>query len=554
MDRRQFLYTSFGAATMLLLPGCRSSDSPSIKFGDNREAALAPGQFAPSPRPTIRMEGGDLGAPTPFNSPPPAFGQLAYVYDTLLMSDRDGQVIPWLASEFERSGDGLRYTFELRDNVRWHDGIPLTAEDVAFTFQYYAAQDALLPPFVIFRPQNVMEVRAVGERTVEFRLDKPVVTFEREVAARIPIVPRHIWSSISDAGKAQEVEVLVGSGPYRLESYTRGQGAYLYTANDDFFLGKPFVKSLELLPVGEGLTALVAKQIDVGGTSYPGSTDDALAPFQSDPFRILDGRSDFLAALYWNQSKGGALADVRFRQACAMAIDRNDIIKRLAGGRGELGNPGFLPKDHAYHVDVEQYPFDPDGANRLLDEAGYTRSEPGGVRSGPDGKPLRFRTLVAVETASLVELLVSALRVVGVELDLDPAELIGVLTNQGQYEMAVLIYGGISGDPNYMRVVYSSRVITKTFQAARGYADPEFDDLADRQLVMSDVEERKKLVGRMQEIVARDLPILHLYYPTPFLIYNKDVFDEWSTEISDKQVFVTGTRDRSLEIRPIKET
>jgi ABC-type transport system substrate-binding protein len=104
-----------------------------------------------------------------------------------------------------------------------------------------------------------------------------------------------------------------------------------------------------------------------------------------------------------------------------------------------------------------------------------------------------------------------------------------------------------------MRVVYSSRV-NKTFQAARGYADAEFDDLADRQLVTSDVEERKKLVARMQQIVARDLPILHLYYPTPFLIYNRDTFDQWSTQYSDKQVFVTGARDGSLEIRPIKET
>ena len=555
MDRRQFLYTGFGATALLLWGGgCKSSGtgSTSIRFGDDRGPALPPGQLPPAARPTIRMAGGGDVAPSPFNSPPPSFGQLAYVYDTLLMSDRDGNVIPWLASGFERSSDGLRYTFELRKNITWHDGKPLTAEDVAFTFQYYKAQDALLPPFVIFRPQNVAEVRALSELTVEFRLDKAAVTFPREVAARIPIVPRHIWSSIKDAGKAREVEVLVGSGPYRLESSTPAQGSYLYTANESFFLGKPFVKRIELRPVGEGLTALVAKEIDVGGTGFPGTTDDALAPFQAAPFRIIDGRSDFLAALYWNQSKGGALADVRFRQACAMAIDRNDIVKRLGGGRAEPGNPGFLPKAHAYHVEVEQYAFDLDAANRLLDQAGYPRSKPGGVRTGPDGKPLRFKTLVAVETASLVEVLVPALRAVGVELDLDPAEIVGVLTNQGEYEMAVLIYGGISGDPNYMRSVYSSRV-KKTFQAARGYADAEFDDLADRQLVTTDVEERKKLVARMQQIVARDLPILHLYYPTPFLIYNRDTFDEWSTQYSEKQVFVTGARDGSLEIRPIKE-
>jgi len=555
MDRRRFLYTSAGAVTALWLEGCSRSRTQArrkVVVGDRRGPALAPGEFAPSPRPTIRMGGGDVGTPTPFNSPPPVFGQIAYVYDTLLMSDNQGNVMPWLASRYERSSDGLRYTFELRDNLTWHDGKPLTADDVVFTFDYYAAQNALLPPYVIFRPDNVAKVRALGARTVEFQLDRPVVTFVTGVAASIPIIPGHIWSSIKDAGAAQGLEVLVGSGPYRLESYSRGQGAYLYTANDNFFLGKPFVKRIELRPVEDALTALVAKEIDTGGAGFPGATDDVLAPFGSDPFAILEGRSDFVAALYWNQTKGGALADVRFRRACAMAIDRNDIVKRLAAGRGEPGNPGFLPQGHRYHVEVEQYPFDPEGANRLLDEAGYVRANPGGVRKDPEGKALRFKTLVAVESAPVVELVAASLKVLGIELELEPAEILGILANNGNYEMAVLIYGGPSGDPDYLRGVYSSRV-TKTFQSARGYVNTEFDDLADKQLVTLDEAERKALLARMQQIVAGDVPMLHLYYPTPYRIYNRERFDQWSDQYSDKQVLVTGARNGSLEIRPIKE-
>jgi len=221
-------------------------------------AAADPGH----PR-ALHLAGGDAGFPSPFAySRGPGYVQMSYIYDTLLWTDASGRQLPWLASRVRRSSDGLTYTFELRDNVRWHDGRPLTPADVVFTFDYYAKQ-TLSPEIIAMPVPGIAEVKATGPRTVEFRLKAPIATFLGfGGAGAVPIVPKHIWESIDHAAMATDPKVLVGSGPYRLKSYSGGDGSYLYTANDDYFLGKPFVKRIENRPVGDPLTALKSGEID----------------------------------------------------------------------------------------------------------------------------------------------------------------------------------------------------------------------------------------------------------------------------------------------------
>lgn len=569
MDRRAFLLSALGAAGAVALGSCvDDDDDPSSGTTTLLGPDDDPSSLEPVSRPTLRLPGGDFGFPSPFvYFVGPGYFRMSYIYDTLLLVDATGELVPWLSSRYERSSDGLTYTFELRDDVRWHDGRPLTADDVVFTFDYFAAQT--LPPFVIARPQDIASVKKTDERAVAFTLDKPAVTFAEVVGSRVPIVPQHIWSSIDAAASAQDPEVLVGTGPYRLESYSSGDGAYLYGANNRFFLGRPFVKRLELRPVGDELNALLAGELDAGGPDVTGAAPAALAPFRDDPtFGVLEGPLDFAVALYWNQEKGGALADRRFRRACALAINRADIVDRLLGGQGEPGNPGFLPPDHPFHVDVEQYPFDRDAANRLLEDAGYVRSGGDGPRRDRAGRALRFPLLVNADASAVVDLVVADLEAVGVELEVESADFgaaTGTMTGGG-YEMAITLYGNVSGDPNYMRTLYSSTTGQKFFHSARGYADPELDRLADEQLVAFDDDDdddgkakRRRLLARMQEIVARDVPFLHLYYPRPFLVFRKAAFDQWSYTPNagfygspmNKRVLVTGL-DEGVEIRPTK--
>ena len=544
MDRRTFLQSGLAAAGALYLGACRSSGEPAAQSG----------------RPTVRIPGRDFGFPSPFAYfVGPGYIRMSYLYDSLLWTDVTGQLVPWLAKGYQSSADGFTHTFELRDNVIWHDGRPLTAEDVVFTFEYFAAHDRSIPSSVISRPRDVAQVRATGPRAVEIRLRQPLVTFLTEMAARVPIVPKHIWASVTDPAQRRQAEMLIGSGPYRLQSYRGGQGSYLYTANDAFFLGRPFVKRLELVPVDDELTAVFAGELQAGGSRPVGVTPDALAPFRRDrSFGIVEGPKDQVVGLYWNLGKGGALADARFRRACCHAIDRDGLVKRLLGGLGQPGNPGFLPPEHPFHTQVEQYPFNPDAANRLLDEAGYRRD---GVaaRRGPDGRPLRFELSAPADVSSAVELVVDALKFLGIELAINPVDFPTLVNTMGQggYEMAVTYYGNLSGDPDFMRSAYSSKTPVKVFLAAQGYVDGQFDALAEQQRVASDEARRKELLAQMQRIVARDVPFLHLYYPSSFHVFKKAVFDEWSytprsgflSSPYNKELFVTGTKKPGLAIR-----
>jgi len=487
---------------------------------------------------------------------------MSLLYDTLLWKDGSGTLLPWLAQSVETSPDRLTHTFTLRDGVRWSDGRPLRPEDVVFTFDYFAKQETLSPPVIIQPPKGIAKVRATGANTVEITLDSPLVTFAGQVAGALPIIPEHVWSSIDDPGAAQDVKVLVGSGAYRLESY-KGDGlALLYTARDDYFLGPPFVKRIEQNAVEDPFTGLLSGATDVA--LGRGLRADTIAPFQDDrTFGMVTEQGSTTSALYWNLGKEGPLADVRFRTACAMAIDRRDLVTRLAAGRGVPGNPGFLGPDNPFFSPVPQHELDVAGANALLDGAGYRAGGGGDTRQASDGAPLSFELLINNAEAPLAELLVGALRRIGVELRPKQVQIGPQLFGNkfiGAYDIAVLPFpgpgpGGPNGDPDVLRLLFSSKV-APSLQAATAYANPTFDGLAEKQRAAFDEAERKAIVAQMQRILADDLPVLPLYYPEVAMLFRKQVLDEWyftpaqfPSSIDNKQLFITGQKTGTT-IRP----
>ena len=557
MDRRTFLIGGVGVAGALALGGLGACAT--------EEDEATPGPAAQ--RPTLRLPADDAGFPSPFAyMRGPGYVKASLIYDTLMWKDTSGRLHPWLAESFQASDDGRSYTFRLRD-ARWHDGQPVTAEDVAFTFAYFRSQT--IPPQVIIQPHpEIAEVRATDPRTVEFSLANPLATFLKgyDGVGAVPIVPRHIWSSIPRAAAETNPAVLVGSGPYRLESYSRGEGTYLYNAHDGFYLGRPFASRLEYRPVGDDLAGVTAGEVNIA--SATGVVPAVLDPFRSNPdLTVMEGPPGNSGnGLWWNLARGGALADVRFRHACARAIDRQDLVQRLHGGNAEPGNPGWVPRANPFHVPVEQYPFDRGAAEALLDSAGYRRMAGQDLRQGPDGQPLRFTLLVAQPVLPVTDLVVRALRTIGVEATpqaLDtPA--FNQRLNSGNTELSIISFGGMNtdhGNGGYLRQVYSSKA-PRTVQRAQGYVNPEVDRLCDEQDRAVDESRRKEIVARIQRLVAQDLPLLPLVYPDIFSVYDRRAFDQWAytqggvgstvPSVENKQLFLTG-RKTGLEIRPVRQ-
>ncbi|MBA2624494.1 MAG: hypothetical protein H0U89_02645 [Acidimicrobiia bacterium] len=565
MDRRQFLVVALGGATALTLGACSDDGDDPGPATTTGAGSVDPDELEPAPRATARLPFGAFGFPSPFSSNgPPGYVQMSLLYDTLLWKDSTAEPLPWLAESVERSDDDLSYTFELRDGVRWSDGRPLTAEDVVFTFEYYASLEGLPPPVIAQAPQGIASVSASGPSTVVITLESPDVTFPEQVAGTIPILPRHVWADIADPAAEQDVAILVGSGPYRLDSAYEGDGGpLLYTANDEYFFGAPFVERIEFTALEDPFVALLAGAVDSG--SGTGLRNDVLAPFERDEsFGVLTAQGGSTVGLYWNLTRGGALADAQFRRACAMAIDRQDLVDRLAGGNGRPGNPGFLGDENPFVVAVEPYDRDVEAANTLLDDAGYTRSD-GGTRQGPDGAALSFELLVSNLEVNLGELVSAALAELGVEATVRAAEpgpqLFGAKFSGG-YDMALLGFpgpsaGSLNGDPDLLRQVFSSES-PPSLTGASGYVNPEFDELASRQRQTSDEDERKTIVAQMQEIIAEDIPILSLYSPDTSFVFRKEVLEEWyltpgryPIDIDNKQLFVTGL-DTGTTVRPTR--
>lgn len=519
LPRRVFLQGAAGAVGAVLLGSCTASR-------DEGGAAAGAGG------PTVRIQGGQFGLPTPFNYiAAPGYWRMSYLFDTLLWADAAGEPMPWLAASHERSDDGLVHTLELRD-AAWHDGTPLIAQDVVFTFEYFDAQT--LSPLAIAAPRSIDAITATGERTVEIRLAHPDVNFSKAVLGSVPIIPEHVWADIDNPQAELSDEALVGTGPYRLVDRDDAQGRLAFDANPDYFLGAPYVSRIEMVWVDDEIVAVRAGELDGGQAPVEGVRNEVIGPFRDDPaFGVLEQETAFAFPLFWNLERGGALADVRFRRAFLMAIDREDIVERLLTGNGAPGNPGFLPPGHPYHVDVEQYAYDPQAAESLLDEAGYERG-PDGMRLNADGTPLEL-TLSTHDTVppALPELVAANLEAVGIRLEqqiVDLVRLFGMKT-QGTFDLLMYLYPGPVGttpnaDPDILRPVYHSNPPNRLY-AASGYERDGLDELLERQYRTDGEDERRELVAEIQQIVAEDLPLTILYYTTMFFVYRQEAFDGW---------------------------
>lgn len=481
--------------------------------------AAAPPAAARQDGVTLRLPGGGYwGHPSPFGySRGPGYMRASLLFDSLVWRDASGETIPWLASEWAPSEDGLTWTFTLRDGVTWHDGQPLTVDDVVYSIQTYLDH----PELVWFMAQTdvIDSVAAVGDDQVAIALKQPYAPFLQSTAETLFIFPRHVWENVADKKAYAEPDAFTGSGAYRLVEYSQAEGTYLFEANPDFFLGAPYVERIEFVPTSDNILALING--DVGAfDQFGGVTDDMLAPFQADPFEIKTAPGEWGMFLYFNLEQDTPLRDVRVRQAIAHAVDRDALLERVLFGFGEVGSPGFLPPANPFHnPDVLDYAHDIDRAKALLDEAGY------------DGAPIRlaYSTDWIMASPRVVEIVESGLSDAGIAIEhvvMDQAS-IDTAGAEGDYEMMLVGYGGLGGDPDLLRRTFATNSQMSGFARARGYSNPDFDALAAAQIALSDPAERRAALDEMQAILAADLPVLPLYTTARVVVFNAQVFDNW---------------------------
>ena len=329
-------------------------------------------------------------------------GRVMYAFLTAY-SQKDETPIGGIADTWKVSDDKLTWTYHVRAGMKWSDGQPITAKDVAFTFNKMMTDSTAATANGNF-VANFDTVTAPDDSTVVIKTKQPQATM---LALDVPIVPEHIWSKVTDIGKYDNLQYpVVGSGPFILTDYKQGQSITL-KANPDFYLGKPQIDELQFLHYDNADAAVQGlKNGDVDVVS--GLTPAQYTALQSTPnvtvnkargSRQNDIDINYQAQTNDHQPIGDAnpvLKDPQFRLAIAESIDQKTLVDKAYGGLAEVGT-GYVPALFAtYHWSPDasqEHKFDLTAAAKTLDAAGYTKDS-SGKRLDKSGKPITLRLVV----------------------------------------------------------------------------------------------------------------------------------------------------------------
>lgn len=477
--------------------------------------------FAQSPR-----RGGTLVsliAPEPptlmlgMNQTTPATIVGGKIYESLLRYDFDLRPMPGLARSWTISPDGRTYTFQLQENVKWHDGHPFTADDVVFSADVYLKEMHPRSRPVFLRCE---EIRAADPHTVVFRMKEPFAPFimlwEPSTA---PIIPKHIYQG-TDFRRNPANLTPIGTGPFKLQEWVRGSNIHFVRNPDYWQPGRPYLDEISYRVMPDAGARVVAIETEQAHLAAFADIETFEVPrLRALPHLELTTKGyEYLAQMIWIDFnlRQPPMSDVRFRRAVYHAIDRTALRDRVFSG---LGKPATGPVHSSiphYEPDVPRYGFDPPRAEALLDEMGLAR--------GADGMRVKvtFDNLPYGEVYSRVsEFIRQSLQKVGIDVTLRRGDLAawGDRVRNWNYEMTATVLSQLGHPALGVSRLYISSNIRKgvLFSNTGGYANPEIDTLFDQAAVEVDAQRRQELYSRIQRILVSDVPVawlLELEFPT----------------------------------------
>ncbi|HEU4565657.1 MAG TPA: peptide ABC transporter substrate-binding protein [Gemmatimonadaceae bacterium] len=426
----------------------------------------------------VIASGADLESANPLVTIHPLSRQVQRyaLFVTLARLDERLEPVPYLAREWRWSADRTRLSLSLLSGLRWHDGHPTTARDVAFTID--AARD---PATGYPRYADLADVAAVetqGDSLVALRFARPQSGFPM-VLCELPIVPEHLLGAVPHAEmrRARFNEAPVGNGPFRFVE-RRPKQRWVFARNDGFpaaLGGPPEVARAIIAVVDEPTTkfaGLVGGELDVAGIA-PGMA----SLVRRDPsLRVLDYPVLFSTAIIFNVHKA-PWDDARVRRAVALSLDRRRIIDAaLAGYATPAGGP--VPPDHPYASAAADTLRDTARADALLDSAGWRRDASGLRRRG--GRPLAMELLTVGSGDNAIEQLIQAdLAARGIGVTIRQREL-GAFLSEARASRRTFdaLFTGIPGDLSlaYLSAMFDSRLAGGALDYA-GYHTPRLDSL-----------------------------------------------------------------------------
>ncbi len=408
-----------------------------------------------------------------------------------------------LAESWDISEDGSVYTFHLHPDAKWHDGEPLTSEDVKFTFDRIREKKYPYSAFL----SGVKTIETPDDDTVVITLDKPNMAFVPMMAQAAgwtgKIYPKHIWESEEGFDTGPAVNNPIGSGPFKFVRWDKGVAVEL-EANEDYFRGPPKIDRLIFRPMPDANVARA--EFDAG--QFPHLPYDYAPPLAEAPALEADPSitvtytpSHYSRDIQLNTQRE-PLNNLKVREAIATGIDREMIsILGFSGTWKPAMHANVDTQTQWINRDVSFPEYDKEKAEAMLDEAGYPRGD-GGWRfalsvTGPSYSDCR----------AINEVLVQQLRDIGIDAKLEAFDQSTWYQRMQQRNFDISCYFTRYGpDPD----AYREHFGTGGQRNFMGYSNPEFDELGARAVTLTNVDERKKLYAEMQAMLVRDMPYINL--------------------------------------------
>jgi peptide/nickel transport system substrate-binding protein len=419
------------------------------------------------------------------------------IYNSLLRADERGQLRAELAQQWQMI-DPRIYVFELRRHVQFHDGRPLTARDVKYTYESILDPRTRSPKRALLKPLEAIE--ELSSHRVRFRLSEPHAPFLEQFTLGIVSAPPNGSGSRTPPA---------GSGPFVFESAEPGEKVVL-KANTSYWEGAPGTAGIVFKIVPDAMVRVLEfkkrsidfMQNDIEPDMLPwlrDNTEGSVVTHQGTTFQYIGINLGHPILRHRN-----------VRQAIALAIDRPRIIRHLLKDLGTPATGLLSPFNWAYEGAVETWPHDPARAKRLLDEAGF--ADPDGDGPRPRFK-LSFKTTNIDLRRRIAEAFKEQLQGVGIELEIRGYEWGTFYSDvkKGNFHLFSLAWVGVM-DPDIYHQLFHSRSVPPDGDNRGRYANAELDVLLERGRRVTDRHQRRLVYSAVQKILARDLPYIPLWW------------------------------------------
>jgi peptide/nickel transport system substrate-binding protein len=439
----------------------------------------------------------------------PAFGATTQersvqhiMFNSLVRWDENLEIIPDLATSWSLSEDGLTWTFEVRDDATFWDGTPVRPEDIKYSI------DRVLDPATNASRHSaytyIESVEVAGPTTVIIRTYSPNPDLLEDLAdGSVDVVPEEFVKRVG-AEFGNTPDTIMGSGPYRLVEWVRGERA-VFEPHIGYHLGKPNLDRIVFRFVPESfarIAALLTGEGHVANRIPPEEVDQLRT---TSGIQLLEIPSAQLVSYELNTAKG-PLADVRVRRALNMAIDREAIINAVLNGLGDPANSPTGPVSG--RVEFDPYPYDPEEAMRLLAEAGY-----------PNGFELTLNTSNGryLKDQEAAEAIQAYLEGVGIRTTVEVQEWAVLTQLWGEDPFTHPKQAWLVGRSapnlafNLRRLYHTEATLSPTAQTWTGYDNPEVDRLLDEAQQTFDEAQRLALLQEAQRVIWEDAPFFYLW-------------------------------------------